>query len=127
MTLVRFSTHRLLDGLTVIGLAVAPVLVPLSGAAARLAWTLAAVHCLMTLATSFPDGPRGIVPLRWHGGAELLVGIMLPAAPFLAGWVGPARWFYLVAGGVILLIRVMSPFTPRDESSTTVPRAPRRG
>ena len=112
MTMIRPSDHRLLDGLTVIGFAVAPALVPLSGAAARLAWALAAVHCLLTLATAFPDAPRGIVPFRWHGGVELLVGILLPAVPLLAGWVGPARWFYLLAGGLILLIRLGSRFPP---------------
>ena len=112
MTMIRPSDHRLLDGLTVIGFAVAPALVPLSGAAAWLAWALAAVHCLMTLATSFPGGPRNIVPLRWHGGVELLVGILLPAAPFVAGWVGSTRWFYLLAGGLILLIRLASRFPP---------------
>ena len=109
------STHRVLDGLTVVGFAVAPFLIPLSGAAAWLAWTLAVVHLLMTLATSFPDERRGVVPLRWHGSVELLVGLALPAAPFAAGWVGSARWFYLLAGGAILVVWLGSGFTPREE------------
>jgi hypothetical protein len=112
VTRIPPSTHRLLDGLTVIGFAAAPLLVPLSGPAAWLAWTLATVHLLMTLATRSPDGRWGIVPLRWHGAVELVVGITLPGVPFVAGWVGSERWFYLLAGGVILVIRLASQFTP---------------
>ncbi len=110
--MIRPSVHRMLDGLTVVGFAIAPFVVPLSGAAAWLAWTLAVVHLLMTLATSFPDGSPGLVPLRWHGTVELLVGIALAGVPFMAGWVGSARWFYLVAGAVVLAIRLGSQFTP---------------
>lgn len=110
MTLISPSGHRLLDGLTVVGFAAAPFVIPLSGAAAGLAWALAVVHLLMTLATSFPDRPRGVVPLQWHGSVELLVGAALLAAPFVAGWAGPARWFYLLAGGVILVVRLGSRF-----------------
>ena len=113
--LIPPSVHRVLDGLTVVGFALAPFLIPLSGAAAWLAWALAVVHLLMTLATNFPDQRRGMVPLRWHGSVELLVGIALTAVPFVVGWVGPARWFYLLAGGVILVIRLGSRFTPGSE------------
>ena len=113
--LIPPPVHRVLDGLTVVGFAVAPLLIPLSGGAAWLAWTLAVVHLVMTLATIFPDERRGIVPLQWHGSVELLVGIALPGAPFVAGWVGPARWFYLLAGGAILIVRLGSRFTPEEE------------
>lgn len=108
MGLINPAAHRILDIVTVVAFAVAPFLLALSGPAAWLAWALAAVHLLLTLGTSFPDGPPRGIPLRLHGLVELLVGIVLLALPFVTGWVGAARWFYMIAGGVILLVRVVS-------------------
>ena len=108
MALIRPAVHRGLDLLTVIGFAVAPFLLALSGPPAWLAWLLAVVHLVMTLATSFPDWPARFVSFRLHGLVEVLVGIVLPALPLAAGWTGTARWFYLIAGGVILIVRLAS-------------------
>lgn len=119
--MIRPSAHRALDLLTVVGLVVAPFILRLSGPAAWLAWVLAAVHLLMTLATSFPDRAPGPVPFRLHGLVELLVGIVLPVLPFVVGWTGAARWFYVVAGIVILLVRLGTRFTVRDEAESPRP------
>ena len=119
--MIRPATHRVLDILTVIGFAVAPFVLRLSGPAAWLAWVLAAVHFLMTLATAFPDrapAPRP-VPFRMHGLVELLVGIVLLVVPFVVGWTGAARWFYLVAGILILLVRLGTRFTLRSATAGT--------
>ena len=108
MALIRPAVHRGLDVLTVIGFAVAPFLLALSGPEAWLAWVLAVVHLVLTMATSFPDGPARFVSFRLHGLVEFLVGIVLPALPLVLGWTGTARWFYLIAGGVILIVRLAS-------------------
>lgn len=110
MALIRPAVHRGLDLLTIIGFAVAPFLLALFGPAAWLAWVLAAVHLAMTLATTFPDGPARFVSFRLHGLVEFLVGIVLPVLPLAAGWTGTARWFYLIAGGLILIVRLASDF-----------------
>ena len=115
--MIRPTVHRVLDLLTVIGFAVAPFILRLSGPAAWLAWVLAAVHLLMTLATSFPDGAPGPVPFRLHGLVELLVAIVLLVVPFVVGWTGAARWFYVVAGIVILLVRLGTRFTVRGATA----------
>ena len=117
--MIRPRAHRVLDMLTVVGFAVAPFILRLSGPAAWLAWVLAAVHLLMTLATAFPDGAPGPVPFRMHGIVELLVGIVLPVVPFVVGWTGAARWFYLVAGIVILLVWLGSRSTVRGAAAGT--------
>jgi hypothetical protein len=108
VALIRPAVHRGLDFLTVTGFAVAPFLLALSGPAAWLAWVLAVVHLAMTGATTFPDGPARFVSFRLHGLVEFLVGIALPALPLAAGWSGTARWFYLIAGGAILIVRLAS-------------------
>ena len=119
MAVIRPPAHRVLDMLTVVGFAVAPFILRLSGPAAWLAWVLAAVHLLMTLATAFPDGAPGPVPFRIHGLVELLIGIVLPVVPFVAGWTGAARWFYVVAGILILLVRLGSRFTVRGAAASS--------
>lgn len=112
------AAHRILDFLTVIGFAAAPFILALSGPAAWLAWALAAVHLLMTLVTSYPGGPVRSVSFPIHGLVELLVGIVLLALPLVVGWTGTARWFYLTAGGVILLVRQASQFERREATET---------
>lgn len=112
MGLIRPTTHRVLDLVTVVAFAVAPFVFGLAGAAAYLAWTLAAVHLLMTLVTAFPGGARRPVSFRLHGLVEWLVGVALIIAPFALGWTGAARWFYVVAGVVILAVRLSSDYGP---------------
>lgn len=110
MSLIRPATHRLLDWVTVAAFAVAPFALGLTGLPAYLAWALAGVHLGMTLLTAFPGGPARPVPLRLHGVVELLVGPVLILAPFALGWTGAARWFYMIAGLVILAVRFSSSY-----------------
>lgn len=110
MARLRPTVHRQLDFVTVVAFAVAPFVLSLSGPAAWLAWALAAVHLLMTLATAFPGGPARPVPLPLHGGVELVVGIALLILPLAVGWSGAARWFYMGAGAVILVVRLASTY-----------------
>ena len=102
MTILSPQAHRALDFLTVVAFALAPTVVPLTGPAAILAYVLAAVHLAMTLATEFPEGGRKPLPFRWHGLVEAVVGVTLIVLPFILGWTGAARTFYVAAGAVIL-------------------------
>lgn len=110
MALIRPTTHRVLDGVTVVAFAVSPFVFGLAGVAAYLAWSLAVVHLMMTLVTAFPGGAPRPVPFRLHGLIEWLVGVVLILAPFALGWTGTARWFYVVAGVVILAVRLSSDY-----------------
>lgn len=121
MALIRPTTHRVLDGVTVVAFAVSPFVFGLAGVAAYLAWSLAVVHLMMTLVTAFPGGARRPVSFRLHGLIEWLVGVVLILAPFALGWTGAARWFYVVAGVVILLVRLSSDYgaaTPPARGAT---------
>lgn len=110
MRIITAGPHRILDFVTVIAFLLAPVIFGLTGAAATLAYALAAVHLALTLLTRFvPDG-RGIVPFRAHGVIELLVGILLVLFPFLLGWQGTARTFYVLAGIVILVVWALTTY-----------------
>ena len=96
--------HRLLDLVTVVAFGVAPSLLGLTGIAAILSYSLAAIHLLLTLLTHFPGDGKGPIPFLLHGVVEGVVGLALAALPFIAGWTGTSRGFYLGAGLVILVV-----------------------
>lgn len=108
---MRFVTprlHQILDFVTIAAFALAPTLVPLSGGAAVVAYALAIVHLMVTLVTMFPGTSNRLLPLKAHGTIETIVGIALIVLPFVAGWADRGRPFFLVAGGVILVVGAIS-------------------
>jgi hypothetical protein len=117
MTILSPQAHRILDFLTVVAFAVAPTVVQLTGAAAMLAYVLAAVHLTMTLATEFQAGRKRPVPLRAHGVVEAVVGIALIVVPFITGWTGSARTFYIAAGAVILVVWAFTRYQAQQGSA----------
>lgn len=118
MRLLSPRVHRVLDFVTVVAFALAPSLLHFGGPAAMLSYVLAAVHLALTLLTQTGSGGRKPVALPVHGGIELLVGIALVILPFGLGWQGVARAFYLGAGGVILVVWLLSAYDARGGSGS---------
>lgn len=85
-----------------------PILLGLNGAAALLSYALAAIHLLVTLSTKFPDTGHRPLSLRIHGFIELIVGVVLIALPWLAGWTDTARTYYVTVGVILLVIWAVS-------------------
>ncbi|MGH7582754.1 MAG: hypothetical protein ACREL5_05970 [Gemmatimonadales bacterium] len=110
MRVILPRVHRLLDFVTIIAFALAPSVLSLSGFAAVLAYLLACVHLALTALTGFPGGPSHVVPLRLHGYIECLVGLVLLGLPWVLGWSGVARTFYVAAGLVILVVWGLSDY-----------------
>jgi hypothetical protein len=108
LKLVSAPAHRALDYTTVVVFALAPTVLGLSAVAAWLAWGLAVVHLLLTLATRFEAGGKGALPFRLHGWIELVVGLALVTLPWVTEWARTARLFYGVAGGVILTVWLLT-------------------
>ena len=108
MHIVTPQVHKVLDFVTVVAFALAPTLVPLNGLAAVVAYALAVVHLAVTLATDFTEAGRKPLPLRGHGAVEAVVGIALLVLPFVTGWIGRPRSFFLAAGVVILVVWALS-------------------
>lgn len=110
MRVIAAGPHRVLDFVTVAGFALAPSVLGLSGFAATLGYVLAAVHLALTLLTHFPGRAARPVSFALHGAIELVVGVALIALPWLVGWAGTARTFYVVAGAVILAVWALSAY-----------------
>ena len=110
MRIIAAGLHRTLDFVTVVGFALAPSVLGLRGFPAALAYLLAAVHLGLTLLTTFPGTAARPVSLVLHGAIEGAVGVALVLLPWLVGWVGIARIFYVVAGVVILGVWALSAY-----------------
>ena len=104
MGLISPAVHRVLDLLTFLAFVLAPTLFHLVGRTATLAYALAVVHLLITLATHFPGHARYPIPFRAHGIIELLVGVALVVVPSIRHWTHGARVFYPAMGVAILLV-----------------------
>ena len=112
MKVISPRTHGYLDFLTVVLFLLAPTLLGLSQVPAMLAYSLAAVHLVVTLASDFPFGIVKLIPFTVHGWIERLVGPSLIAAPFILNFADEAiaRNFYIAAGIVIIIIGMLTDY-----------------
>lgn len=107
------SAHGLLDYVTVVIFALAPTLFQFDGLPALVAYGLAAVHLVLTLATHFPMGMFDGISLRAHGVAELVVSVALIILPWVAGFIQPgAQWFFPVMGVFVFGVWLLSDYGP---------------
>jgi hypothetical protein len=98
------NVHRILDYLAVIIFALAPSIFHLTGNTKMLAYALAVIHLVVTLATQFPGSARRPLPYSAHGIIELVIGLALVVIPLIRHWTYSAGKFYPAMGVVILII-----------------------
>jgi len=105
-------THGYLDYVTVILFLLAPTVLGLTGIPATLAYALAVIHLVMTLATDFPLGVVPLIPFTIHGWVERVVGPLLIIVPFVLGFSADstARNFYMAIGVVIVLVGLVTDY-----------------
>lgn len=117
MRILTARIHGVLDLVTVVVFLLGPLLLGLGGSPAAIAYTLAAVHLLMTLFTRFPMGVWKQIPFVVHGIVELVVGIGLLLLPTFAGYGpgSPARRFYIAMGAVILVVWALTAYRGAEE------------
>lgn len=112
MKVISPRMHGYLDFLTVILFLLAPTLFGLNQIPALLAYSLAAIHLLVTLTSDFPFGIVKLIPFPVHGWIERVVGPALIAVPFILGFATDevARNFYIAAGLVIIVVGVLTDY-----------------
>jgi len=112
MRILSARIHGVLDLVMVGVLLLGPLIVGLGGSPAAIAYSLAAIHLLMTLLTRFPMGVWKRIPFFVHGIVELVVGIALLLLPTFAGYGpgSPARRFYIAMGAVILVVWALTAY-----------------
>ena len=109
------SAHRLLDFITVVAFTAAPAVLGLAGLPATISYVLAGVHLALTLLTRFSPAGSQPIAFKIHGAVEMVVGPVLIAAPFVLGWQGVAKTFYLAAGVVIAAVWALSAYAERTD------------
>jgi hypothetical protein len=117
------TVHRLLDYVAVIVFALAPTLFHLKGNTMMLAYALAVIHLIVTLATQFPGSARRPLPYSAHGIIELLVGLALVCVPLIRHWTFGAGKFYPAMGVVILIIWAITRYRDAVVPVTSAPVA----
>lgn len=112
MKVISPRMHGYLDFLTVVLFLLAPTIFGLSDLPTLLAYSLAVIHLIVTLASDFPFGIVKLIPFTVHGWIERIVGPTLIAVPFILGFSDEetARNFYMAAGVVIILVGVLTDY-----------------
>lgn len=118
MAILGPRAHGCVDYLAVVGFGAAPSVFDLEATSATLAYTLSAVHLVLTLATDFPLGLVRAVPFPLHGLIEFAAAIVILALPWLFGFSAdvPARTFYVGASACLLAVFLLTDYrnTPRS-------------
>jgi hypothetical protein len=91
-------SHAPIDYLTVVLVALAPTIFNLDGTPETLSYVLAMAYLGVSLLTRYPGGVMPMIPFPVHGMIELVTGIALIILPFVAGWQGNARIFFVALG-----------------------------
>jgi hypothetical protein len=115
------NVHRILDYLAVIVFALAPSLFHLTGNTKMLAYALAVIHLVVTLATQFPGSVRRPLPYSAHGIIELVIGLALVCVPLIRHWTYDAGKFYPAMGVVILVIWAITRYRDPVVRTTSAP------
>jgi hypothetical protein len=121
MGIIPPNVHRILDYLAVIIFALAPTMMHITGNTRLLAYALAVIHLIVTLATDF-SGTRGRpLPFPVHGYIELVVGILLACVPFIRHWTFAAGRFYPAMGVALIIVWLLTRYRYTIVRDTTAP------
>lgn len=125
MRLLEPRSHATFDLVVVALFVLASAVLGMSGVAAVVAFVVAGVHLVMTVATDFDFSPLALVPLRLHGWIELVVGAVLAVVPWGLTWVFDTteQVFFGVAGAVIVVVRTCTRYGPDDPVGADRPEA----
>jgi hypothetical protein len=109
--------HGVIDYTTVAALAVAPRLMRFPARASRAAYALAMGYTAIAALTDYPLAARKVLPFKAHGAAELAIGSMLPALPWLLGFSGhrAARNVFLGLAGFSMAVALLTDWDKKSE------------
>jgi len=121
MKILSPRVHGYLDFVVVAAFALAPTVLGFSKTPATIAYALAVIHLLLTLATAFPMGIVKLVPFTVHGAIELVVVFALLGIPFLFGFADEivARNFFMGFAVVIFLVWLMTDYKAAETARHT--------
>ena len=107
------TLHGILDYLTVPLLLAAGPLLHFSGKPAEITSTLAGVVLIYSLFTAYPPGLVKMITLPQHRAIDIVFAIAMIVSPFLLGFEGSARIFFVGVGVFALIIVSLTDFSSR--------------
>lgn len=113
--------HGILDYATVATIAAAPRLFDFPDEAANACYMLAGGYAGLSMLTDYPLALKRSIPFKAHGLAEIMIGAVLPALPFLLGFADDrrARNFFI---GLTALTAMTAAMTDWDKDSERTAR-----
>ena len=78
--------HGVLDYATTVATAAAPKMLGFPEPAAQLCYGLAGSYGSLSAVTDYPLAVKRVVPFKAHGATEAVIGLALPATPWLLGF-----------------------------------------
>ncbi|CAM3645155.1 SPW repeat-containing protein [Deinococcus saxicola] len=107
---ITSAMHGILDYAAAAFLVLAPSLFNLDGTAALTFYLLAAIEFVLALLTAFPSGVLKVIPVRVHGGIDLVTAFVIAALPWLLGisQQSTARNLLLAVALLVLVIWFMT-------------------
>ena len=116
--------HGMIDYGTSAAVAAAPAALDMPPAARNLFEGLATGYTGLSAVTNYPLGLKKMIPFKAHGAAELAIGLLLPAMPWLLGFSDnrAARNMCFALTGLTLMVSALTDWDQRSRR-----RRPARG
>ena len=128
MKVLSPPAHGVLDFFLAFVLGMAPIALGFTGVYAVVCYGLAAAYLLVVLVTDFPMGVVRLLPYRVHGGMEVVSALLFMGSPFLFGFSASnptARTFFIVFGGLLLLLWLLTDWSGKVHSEMPADEATR--
>lgn len=111
--------HGVLDYLTIGTVVAAPRLMDFPDEAANACYALAGIYAGTSMMTDYPLAVKRAIPFKVHGMAEVAIGAILPALPFVLGFASDARArnFFLALTAVTALTAAMTDWEKTSEKT----------
>ena len=118
MKAISPAMHGVLDYSTMAATLSAPKVLDFPAPAARATYALAAGYLAMSALTDYPPALRRRIPFTAHGKTDMMLGLALPAVPWLLGFSKDkrARNFFLALTGVTLLVTALTDWSADKRS-----------
>ena len=104
------TLHGIIDYLTVPLLLAAGPLLHFDGRPAEITSTLAGAVLIYSLFTAYPPGLVKMITLPQHRVIDIVFAIAMIVSPFLLGFGGSARLFFVVMGIFALVVVALTDF-----------------
>jgi len=106
------TLHGVIDYLTVPLLLAAGPLLHFNGRPAEITSTLAGVVLVYSLFTAYPPSLVKMITLPQHRVIDIVFAVALIVSPFVLGFAGSARAFFIGMGALSLIVVSLTDFSP---------------